>query len=126
MKIYLSREPGAEIRVFDPVALMAQIENDTDLLHELISCFSTECPRMLAELEQLLTDGNSAGVRRVSHALKGSFLQLSATNLATMATELEEKGRTSNLNGATEVFSTMKEESSRLLNALSSFSEEKH
>jgi two-component system sensor histidine kinase/response regulator len=95
-------EPGATPRpiVFDPRPLLRRISDDTDLLHELISLFQKDCPRMMEEVCQAIEAGDAASVERTAHLLKGSASNFAAAEIVQAAHHLENLGRDNKLHEA--------------------------
>lgn len=74
---------------FDPSALWEAVGEDMKLLSELVQIFSIEYPDILSSIEHSIKQGDTIGVRRASHKLKGALFQLAAPKAAGMAESLE-------------------------------------
>lgn len=74
--------------------LMNRVEHDRELLQELLSIFSEEFPAKLQKLREALAheDLNEAIV--YSHGLKGMLSNLSITQAASRAAQMEQMART--------------------------------
>ena len=72
---------------------------DEILLWEVVEIFLAEVPRHLEELRLAIAQDNAEGVERIAHILKGQLGYLGAPAISQSASELEEKGRDSDLAG---------------------------
>jgi histidine phosphotransfer protein HptB len=68
-----------------------------DFINDLIEAFLDESPGMLAEIESALASGDVESFRRNAHSLKSNAATFGASELATLAKELEIMGREGNL-----------------------------
>lgn len=68
-----------------------------DFMGELIDTFLEEAPRMIAEMEQALSAGDSDKFRRAAHSLKSNANTFGALDLAEKAKELEYMARENDL-----------------------------
>jgi CheY-like chemotaxis protein len=66
---------------------------DPELCRELIEGFISHTGDLLRELKEKLECGDSAGVHRIAHSLKGSALNIFADGLRSAAAELEIQAR---------------------------------
>jgi HPt (histidine-containing phosphotransfer) domain-containing protein len=105
---------------FDPEDLWGRVDGDMELLRELVEVFAAECPRMLVRVEEAIAQGSPTDLERASHKIKGSVLQFSARAAASLAFELEEKGRHGLVAGAETLLSRLRQEIDRLQAALNS------
>lgn len=74
---------------FDPYVLVQRVGGDMGLLRELADIFAAEYPRMLREIELSARRNDRETLRKVSHKLKGSLLQLAAPAACEAAANLE-------------------------------------
>ena len=81
-------------------ALLAVIGGDRMALGELIQSFLHEMPKALSELSRGARDLDSELVRRAAHTIKSSARDFGAVQLASVSSELEELGRSGNLDGS--------------------------
>ena len=58
---------------------------------------------MLNELDQALANNDSGTVRRLAHSLKSNGADFGAVALSNLCAQLEEKARSGNLDGASEL-----------------------
>ena len=82
----------------DPEAienLRALTPDDPDsFLREIIAIFLDDTPARIADLRTSLASGNQSDFTRAAHSIKGSSSNLGATDLRTIAAELEQRGKT--------------------------------
>ena len=92
---------------WDKRKALERLDGDEKLLHELIQIFLDESPKLLADLERGVAEGNPEQVERAAHSLKGelSYLELSATS--EKAKDLEKMGRRAELLTAPELVSAL-------------------
>ncbi|HLZ00291.1 MAG TPA: Hpt domain-containing protein [Candidatus Angelobacter sp.] len=95
---------------FNPISLWERVGGDIELLGDLVEIFAEECPVMMARIEQAVITGNALELQKASHKLKGSVLQFSASEAATIASSLEEMGRTNSMGNASHAFARLKEQ----------------
>ena len=72
---------GHQLDVFDQVMALELMGDEEDLLSELATLFTNDCPRRLVEIRQAITLGESKQVERIAHTLKGT-----ASNFGARAT----------------------------------------
>jgi CheY-like chemotaxis protein/HPt (histidine-containing phosphotransfer) domain-containing protein len=104
--------------VFDLESLLARVEGDWELLHELLALFLESAPLLMEEIETGMVNADAGTVERASHALKGSMQSIGADGGAKAAARMEEAGRMRDLSGAGELLAVLREESSRLFEVL--------
>jgi CheY-like chemotaxis protein len=93
--------PGADI--LDRAALGALLETvggEFEYLKELIDSFLEDAPQLLAELDGYIATGDAPGVRRVAHSLKSNGNDFGASKFANLCKQLEEIGKSGDLQGA--------------------------
>jgi HPt (histidine-containing phosphotransfer) domain-containing protein len=84
----------------------------------LIDTFIEATPRQLNELRAALRDGDSAAFERVAHTLKSSGRTFGAREFTALAAELEEKGRTGDIDGTKDQVARCEAEYVKMLAAL--------
>ncbi len=90
----------------DPKALANLLDvlgGEFDYLVELIDSFLEDGPRLVAGLRDALRDGDTAGVRRLSHSLKSNGADFGALRFATLCKTLELLSKEGSLTGAPEL-----------------------
>jgi HPt (histidine-containing phosphotransfer) domain-containing protein len=95
--------------------LLARIDNDRDLLHELLSIFKEDFPRHLQELQDALAKSDLPRVRAASHALKGMLANLAANRAAACAAALEQVAKAGDSASLPASFAAFEQEAQRLL-----------
>jgi HPt (histidine-containing phosphotransfer) domain-containing protein len=95
-----------------------QLQNRSDLLHEVGVLFLEECPRLLDEVKQSIAAGNAARLRRAAHTLRGSAAIFAAKPTAEAAHALEIVGQQGTLTTAPALCATLEAHIGRLLQTL--------
>jgi HPt (histidine-containing phosphotransfer) domain-containing protein len=95
---------------FDQEALWNRVHGDLSLLRELVELSAREFPAMLARIEKAIQEASPSDLEKASHKIKGSMLQFSAHAAATLALQLEEKGRNGSIAGVEVLFEKLKQE----------------
>jgi CheY-like chemotaxis protein len=98
--------PVPDAAVLDPTALenlLSMLGGEFVYLEELIDSFLEDAPLLLAELNQSIKGGDSAGVRRVAHSLKSNSADFGATALSSLCKELEMMGKSGAIDGAADL-----------------------
>jgi HPt (histidine-containing phosphotransfer) domain-containing protein len=103
---------------FHPDTLWNRVNGDSELLCDLVEIFAGQCPKLIAQLEEAIAQGSPAGVKKVSHMIKGSALQLSATGVAELASALEEMGERETLAGSRQTLERLKAATQSLMEKL--------
>jgi CheY-like chemotaxis protein len=85
---------------FDPSDVMATVDGDRALLAELVSLLRADTPRMLSDIRCCTEAGDSDGLRKAAHALRGSVDSFGAHAASEAALALEVMGRDGALTGA--------------------------
>jgi CheY-like chemotaxis protein/HPt (histidine-containing phosphotransfer) domain-containing protein len=103
---------------FDRTELLERVGGDVEVLNEIVEMFRAETPRLIREIRGALDRGDTRGVERAAHSLKGTAKSLAATDAATAAQSLEAAARAGNLTGAAEAFPRLERTLARLGDAL--------
>ncbi|MGA2098227.1 MAG: Hpt domain-containing protein [Candidatus Acidiferrum sp.] len=77
-------------QVWNLAELLARVDNDIELLHDLLGIFKEDFPRLKQSLLAAVACGDLRTVGHTSHALKGMFANLGAERAAAAAAKLEE------------------------------------
>jgi len=99
-------------------AALDYVGGDDVLLRQLLAVFLEECPRWHAELDHYLAAGNTDGIRRTAHKLKGALLNLGAAEAGAAALRIEALCRTGTLDGVETMVATLRSELDRVLPAV--------
>jgi two-component system, sensor histidine kinase and response regulator len=95
---------------WDKQKALERLDGDEKLLDEVIQIFLEESPKLLADLEHGLAEGNPEQVERTAHALKGELSYLGLSAASEKAKDLEQMGRRAELQRAPEVVSALQGE----------------
>jgi PAS domain S-box-containing protein len=112
-------------QVFDARAVLAQVEGDQELLAELVGLFKEDSPRLVTEIKQAVTTGQSNGLAEAAHALKGAASNFGAQDVVALARRLEELGNAKQLIEADPLCMALEAEVGRLNIALGKFMEKR-
>jgi len=86
-------------QTLDVSDFMERVQGDKELFFELLDIFSNDFPIKRRALKEAIANKDSAVIEHVSHFLKGSCGNISAAPLRTIFNELEQKGKTNELEG---------------------------
>ena len=87
-----------------------RIGGDEELLRDLCHIFLEESPKLLQKLQQAVAEGDSDGVMRAAHSLKGESSYLGAGGTSQAARQLEEMGRNHDLSHASNTLAVLERE----------------
>lgn len=99
----------ANIRI-DRQALLAGVDGDPRLLGKLTRLFLADYPRSLAQIKDALRRGDTEGLAKGAHKLKGAIGNFAAKEAAAAAERLESLGKEGDLRAATDAFVTLESE----------------
>ena len=77
-------------QVWNLAELLARVDNDLELLHDLLGIFKEDFPRLKQSLEAAVSSGDLKAASSVSHALKGMLANLGAERASSAAARIEE------------------------------------
>ena len=80
--------------------LFDSLGGDPDFLAELLDEYFKDAPAQFQTLHEALITGNAETFRRAAHSMKSNSANFGAMTLSGMCKELEEMGRTGQLDGA--------------------------
>jgi two-component system sensor histidine kinase/response regulator len=92
-------EPGADPinrAALDNIRALSRDDGDA-LVQKVIAAYVGDTPRQLHALRQALGEGDAESVRRVAHGLKSASANIGATHLSSLCRELEQLGRSGNV-----------------------------
>ncbi len=95
-----------------------QDEGDPDIIAEVGGLFLKHSPDKVNAILQSVQSNDAKGLQLAAHSLKSSSAYIGAMRLSAMAKELEMMGRSSSLQGATELAQKLKAEFSLVMTAL--------
>ena len=87
-----------------------RIGGDEELLRDLCHIFLEESPKLLQRLQQAVSAGDTDGVMRAAHSLKGEASYLGADGTSHAAREMEEMGQQRDLSRAGEALAVLQRE----------------
>jgi two-component system, sensor histidine kinase and response regulator len=101
---------SAEAVSWNRAEALDRIGGDEELLQDLCNIFLEESPKLLQRLQQAVAAGDTDGVMRAAHSLKGEAGYLGADGTSHAARQLEEMGRDKNLSQASDTLETLERE----------------
>jgi HPt (histidine-containing phosphotransfer) domain-containing protein len=108
--------------VLDRQVLAAVLEleriSHAGLLAHMITLYLQEVPAQLAALHEAVAHGDAGRVEEVAHGLRGSSVQLGATQMASLCASLQEDASTHDLSRAVARVADLTREFSRVQAAL--------
>jgi HPt (histidine-containing phosphotransfer) domain-containing protein len=110
-----------EAAVFNLAETLERVEGDVELLKEMIDLFLAEYPRMLAEIERAITEGDAQALQLAAHQLKGSVSNFAAYGATAASLALEKMGRQQDLSHAATALCALTHELARLSPVLITF-----
>ncbi|MEW6353403.1 MAG: response regulator [Pseudomonadota bacterium] len=87
-----------------------QVEGAPDLVAELIDIYLADTPQLLQILSEALSRLDAQGLRRAAHSLKSVSGNLGAKRLSALSKELEDMGRTGDLQKAEKKLAEIRQE----------------
>ena len=97
---------------------LQQFAGDETLLCQVMEIFLREAPQHLAALHLAVKQGNAEQVESTAHTLKGELGYLGVPEISRKARELEQMGKSRNLEGAADLFPLFAAELSSLFRAV--------
>ena len=116
-----NRQPGIHLGAvapWSPAETLERLGGDEKLLREVMEIFREEVPKHLAGLREAITQQDAETAERLAHSLQGELGYLGIAELSHGARELEEKGRTSDFQGALSLFPPFEAAMARLLTSM--------
>ncbi|MCX6897590.1 MAG: Hpt domain-containing protein [Verrucomicrobia bacterium] len=98
-------------------------DGDVAFLKDVFSAFQTDTAKRLVVMRETLAAGDSTGLKRAAHTIKGSGLNVGASNLAASCLQLEQLAGSGKLEGAAELIARIEEEFKRVVAELSGFAQ---
>lgn len=109
--------------VFDPAALLANVDGDEALFAEIMAVFRHKCPSWLSDIRDAVACRDATGLARAAHSFKGAVGILSATAASEAALKLESMGRDEDLTEAEEACAALEAEAGRLMSEVAALLE---
>lgn len=95
--VELEEDPQPSLMVFDRAALLDRLMGDEEIVAEIMEAFLTDMPQQIGALRNYLEVGDAAGAERQAHTIKGAAANVGGEVLAALASELEQAGKTGDL-----------------------------
>ena len=103
-------KPAEEAASWNRAEALDRIGGDEELLQELCHIFLEESPKLLQRLQQAVAAGDTDGVMRAAHSLKGEAGYLGAAGTSHAARQLEEMGHNKDLSRASDTLAALERE----------------
>ena len=87
-------------RLIDERKVLAGLGGDRELMAEVLRLFIDDSARLLREMHTAVARKNAEAIRQVGHALKGSIANLSSGTAQELAAEMEQVGKSGDLESA--------------------------
>jgi PAS domain S-box-containing protein len=100
---------------FDQEELLARVDHDRELLHDLLRIFKEEFPRQLQVLHEAVASGDEKRVAASAHTMKGMLSNLAAGQSSASAERLEQLGRAGEKSGFRDALAAFERDAARLL-----------
>jgi HPt (histidine-containing phosphotransfer) domain-containing protein len=113
-----STEPS---QLCDWAAGLERVGGDEGLLREIAGLMSSECPKLLADIQRAIAARDAAKLKLAAHTLKGSLDNIGALAARVHAQELETQGRDNQLADASAACRRLELELDRLQPELAAF-----
>jgi two-component system sensor histidine kinase/response regulator len=105
-----AKKPASEASAWNRAEALDRIGGDEELLRDLCQIFLEESPKLVQKLQQAVAAGDTDGVMRAAHSLKGEAGYLGANGTSHAARQLEEMGRDKNMSRAADTLATLERE----------------
>lgn len=105
---------------WDIAKSLERLGGDEKLFHEVVEIFLSEGPEQVSNLRHAIAEGDSAGIERTAHSLKGELGYLGISRVSRQAGELEGMGRRHDLHKSAALFAAFDIEMSAILNSMRS------
>jgi CheY-like chemotaxis protein len=84
-------------QTLDRTMLLARVGGNVKLLRDVLSMFHRECPRLMGDLNEAISQRSAERIQQAAHTLKGTFGNLSAADAHAAALRLEQLSRQNDL-----------------------------
>ena len=103
-------KPAEAAASWNRAEALDRIGGDEELLQELCQIFLEESPKLLQKLQLAVAAGDTDGVMRAAHSLKGEAGYLGADGTSHAARQLEEMGHNKDLSRASDTLAALERE----------------
>lgn len=107
-------EKSKPLELWKPDVALRRMGGDIELLSSMVDYFLEDSPTLLAELQQLVHDGNSAEAARVAHSLKGLCANFEAADATQAGSEMESVCMSGMLSDAEQLLAQLTEKFAKL------------
>lgn len=90
-------------------------DGDVAFLKDVFSAFESDTVQRLVALRTTLAAGDTTGLKRAAHTIKGSCLNVGASSMAADSLQLEQLAGAGKLDGAPELISRIEQEFKRVV-----------
>jgi HPt (histidine-containing phosphotransfer) domain-containing protein len=87
---------------------------DTTFLKDILTAYKDDTAKRLVELRNAHAAGDTKGVKRIAHTIKGSSLNIGAVDVTASCRQLEQMADSGKPDGLAEVIARIGEESKRV------------
>jgi signal transduction histidine kinase/CheY-like chemotaxis protein len=105
----------------DCAAFIERVGGDAALAREMAQVFINDARRLREAVRRSVADNDARGLREAAHALKGAASNFNATAVVACAAELEQMGKSNEMDRAADTASHLEGELDRLLAELRTF-----
>ena len=106
------------MKMIDLKLLLSRVDYDIEFLVELIDVFLKENPFILDKLRNAVSARNCCEVSRVAHLIKGTVGSFAATSVAQMALQIENMGKSEDMENIDNLFKNFEATIEQLKDAL--------
>jgi PAS domain S-box-containing protein len=111
----------SERPVFDRMGLVARLLDDEALARDVVVGFLDDAPKQIEGLKDCLRAGDMPGATRHAHTIRGASTTVGGEALGAVAQQMEQAGRSGDLEGATRQAPDLEAEFGRLRAAMAEF-----
>jgi two-component system, sensor histidine kinase and response regulator len=113
-----SSESQASADVIDLELALRQLPGGEEGVRAMAQLLFDQCPIMITEIQEALTDGDEKRLQRAAHSLKGSADIFGAGRVVDVARRIELAGKRSHVDEASDMMPELREQVSQLQSAL--------
>ena len=110
-----TQDTGAANLPMDYDKALSEFKNDKDLLDGILKDFLSHVRNQIDHMSSAILENDPSSLAQTAHSIKGGASNILARGLSTAASQLEEIGKSGNLEQASEAVSLLEKEYKRLL-----------
>ncbi len=110
---------GPESSVFDRADMMARVMGDETLARAVVEAFLGDMPKQISALKNYIENGDTRGVERQAHSIKGASSNVGGKALQSVAFDMEMSARAGDLNSVMSCIDLLEEKFERFKEAVS-------